>query len=209
MRKTENSASLPEWASEPGIAPGTWVTFQGTIHGKPFSIFSFPGIFSHDHLDEGTQLLLNTVQIPPYSRILDVGCGYGIIGLYAASQAPTSWVDLIDSNRLAVAASRKNILANKLENAQAFTSDLLDGIQGHRYQLIISNPPFHAGKEVNYAITVALLEQASLALEPGGELIIVANQFIRYDKLMMDIFGNIRKLAQTNRFHILSATNNG
>jgi 16S rRNA (guanine1207-N2)-methyltransferase len=209
VRKEPDRDKLPEWSLEPGIAPGTWITFSISIKGKELTFFSLPGIFSHDQLDEGTGLLLETIDFPSTSKILDVGCGYGIVGLYAAAQAPTSEIDLLDSNRLAIAASQKSKTFNKLENVKITTSDLLDRNQGNNYHLIVSNPPFHAGKEINYSITTALLNQAFQALEPGGNLIIVANQFLRYDYLMKEVFGNSRKLAQTNRFHILTATKHG
>jgi 16S rRNA (guanine1207-N2)-methyltransferase len=209
VRKEGNRDDLPEWSLEPGIAPGTWITINISIKGKELTLFSLPGIFSHDRLDEGTGLLLETIDFPSSSRILDVGCGYGIVGLYAASQVPTSGIDLVDSNRLAIAASHKNREVNKLENVKIISSDLLDRIQDYHYHLIVSNPPFHAGKKIDYSITVAFLHQAFQALEPGGQLIIVANQFIRYDYLMKNVFGNSRKLAQTKRYHILTATKNG
>ena len=209
VRKEGNRDNLPEWSLEPGIAPGTWIQINITIKGKKLTFFSLPGIFSHDRLDEGTGLLLETIDFPSSSRILDVGCGYGIIGLNAAAQEPSSEIDLVDSNRLAIAASQKNRSVNKLENVKIISSDLLDRISENHYHLIVSNPPFHAGKEINYSISVALLHQAFRALEPGGKLMVVANQFIRYDNLMKEVFGNSQKLAQTNRFHILTATKHG
>ncbi len=209
VRKEGDRDKLPEWAIEPGIAPGTWITMNISIKGKDLTFFSLPGIFSHDRLDEGTGLLLETIDFPSSSRILDVGCGYGIIGLNAAAQEPSSEIDLVDSNRLAIAASQKNRSVNKLENVKIISSDLLDRISENHYHLIVSNPPFHAGKEINYSISVALLHQAFRALEPGGKLMVVANQFIRYDNLMKEVFGKSQKLAQTNRFHILTATKHG
>ncbi len=209
VRKEGNRDKLPEWSLEPGVAPGTWITINISIKGKELTFYSLPGIFSHDRLDEGTRLLLETIDFPLSSKILDVGCGYGIIGIYAAAQAPTSEIDLVDSNRLAITASQKNRSVNKLENVNIISSDLLDRIPKNHYHLIVSNPPFHAGKEINYSITAALLKQAFQALEPGGKLMIVANQFIRYDYLMKEVFGNSHKLAQTNRFHILTATKHG
>jgi 16S rRNA (guanine1207-N2)-methyltransferase len=209
VRKEGKRTNLPVWSLEPGIAPGSWITFNVEIKGKELTIFSLPGIFSHDRLDEGTRLLIETAVFPSSAKILDVGCGYGVLGLFAAAQAITSRIDLVDSNRLAVAASRKNISVNKLENVQITCSDLLERVQENRYHLIISNPPFHAGKETNYAITTAFLHQAFKALEPGGKLLIVANQFIRYDYIMNAVFGNVKKLVQTKRFNILAATKNG
>jgi len=205
VKKESERSDFPEWAHTPGIAPGTWVSFEVSLREIRFTIQSMPGIFSYDRLDEGSSLLLETIMIPDHSNILDVGCGYGIIGLYAASHAPSSMVDMLDSNRLAVAATAENLTVNQIKNAKVYSSDLLECIQDKHYHQIISNPPFHTGKEVNYAVAASLLRQSFQALLPGGQLVLVANRFIRYDHLMKDIFGNAHLLAQTRRFHILSA----
>ena len=204
-RKEQLPPYPPAWAQEPGTAPGTWLTFDLSIKNIHFLIHSLPGVFSFNRLDEGTELLLEAIQFPDQSEILDVGCGFGIIGLYAASQASTSSVDLIDSNRLAVAAAVKNRHANQIQNARVLASDLLEGVHGKRYHLIVSNPPFHTGKEVNYAVSAALLRQAHRALLPEGQLVLVANRFIRYDYLLQEVFGNAQVCAQNNRYHVLSA----
>lgn len=206
VRKEKPSSELPEWAYSPGIAPATWTTFDIVLVGKTLTVYSLPGIFSYDHLDEGTALLIDSISVPEHANVLDIGCGYGIIGLFAAFQEPTSNIDLIDSNLLAVAATQKNISSNQVPNAWAKPGDLLDIVQGKSYHLILSNPPFHTGKEVNYTVTTSLLQQSHQALVSGGQLILVANRFIRYDLLMKDIFGNVKILAQNNRYHVLSAT---
>lgn len=206
VRKEKFSTTLPIWAEEPGIALGTWISLDVKFRSTQFKIFSLPGIFSYDRLDEGTELLLDTIQFPHQSNILDVGCGYGIIGLYAAFSTNASKIDLVDSNRLAVAATSKNLWENQAQHVQVFSSDLLEHVQNKRYHQIVSNPPFHTGKEVNYAVTQSLLRQSYQALLPEGQLILVANRFIRYDYWMKEIFGNCKILTQTNRFHILSTT---
>ena len=208
-RKEAAQTDFPEWAQEPGIAPHTWTQFKVSVKNSNFEIFSLPGIFSYDHLDDGTALLLDTLQVPEQADILDVGCGYGIIGLFAASHFNPTHVDLIDTNLLAVAAAQKNIIENRIQNAQALPSDLLGSVQQKQYQIILSNPPFHTGKEVNYDITNSLLHQAHHALRPEGKIILVANRFIRYDYLLKNIFQNVDVLAETNRYHVLTATKYG
>jgi 16S rRNA (guanine1207-N2)-methyltransferase len=206
--KITDPVKLPEWAHEPGIAPDTWTQFKVAVKNSSYDIFSLPGIFSYDRLDDGTALLLDTLQIPEQAQILDAGCGYGVIGLFAAVQFNPSQVDCIDSNLLAVAAAQKNIIENKIKNAQAFASDLLAQVLKKQYHFILTNPPFHSGREVNYDITQALLQQAYHALRPEGKIILVANRFIRYDYLLKKVFQNVTSLAESNRYHVLSAIKN-
>ena len=202
-KRPPSTESLPDWASLPGVAPHSWVEFHVTISGNTLTIHSLPGVFSHDHIDEGTGLLLANLQIPQGARVLDVGCGYGIIGFLAAMHG-TSLVHLVDNNLLAVAACRETMALNHLNNVEVFCGDLLDPVQGTKYDLILSNPPFHAGQEVNYQIAQAMIRQSFQALMPGGQLVIVANRFIRYERLIHGIFGNASVLAESGKFRLLS-----
>jgi 16S rRNA G1207 methylase RsmC len=80
----QSKLSFTSLGTAPGIAPGTWVEFSINCSNHVFTIRCLPGVFSIDHLDEGTEMLLNTIEIVPGTRVLDVGCGYGIIGLCAS-----------------------------------------------------------------------------------------------------------------------------
>jgi len=193
----------PDWIYTPGIAPGTWVEFSITLSKHTFPIRSLPGVFSFDHLDEGTKMLLCATNILPGARVLDVGCGYGILGLYAAVEG-AGLVHSIDNNLLAVASCRETIALNKIKNAEVFAGDLLDPIGGNKYDLILSNPPFHTGHLVDYQIAQAMINQSFQALNPQGRIIIVANRFIRYDHLIKMIFGNVSTLIESGKFHVLS-----
>jgi 16S rRNA (guanine1207-N2)-methyltransferase len=195
---------IPGWASEPGIQPGTWHTFNSMIRGKEYLIQSLPGVFSYDAIDEGTRLLLENLLVPNGARVLDFGCGYGIIGLVAANLG-ASQVDLVDANIMAVASAQENILRNRLEGVSAFSGDGMAWAEDHSYDLIVSNPPFHAGKEVDFGVAEAFIEQAQRVLKNNGRLVLVANRFLRYDRQIQACFGNIEILTQTNHFHLLSS----
>ena len=197
----------PAWAREPGIAPGTWHEFEVDVRGHSFRLRSLPGVFAYDDkLDDGTRLLLTQISVSPTSQVLDVGCGYGIIGLLAA-RLGAAHVDMVDVNLLAVAAAHENIAGNGVSNVEAFPSDAFSAVSERRYNLIATNPPFHTGKAVDYEIAQAFIEHARHILEPGGQLILVANKFIRYDQLMRVVFGDhVGRLVETGRYHVLSAT---
>jgi 16S rRNA (guanine1207-N2)-methyltransferase len=192
----------PDWALSPGIAPHTWVEFSIPLPGHSLRIRSLPGIFSFDHLDAGTALLLSVLQTPPGAHILDIGCGYGIIGLYAAFQG-AGRADLVDISLYAAAACRETINLNCITNAKVFAGEFFSPVSANKYDLILSNPPFHSGHAVNYHFAQSMISQAYQALNPGGQVVIVANRFIRYDRLIKEIFGNVSVLTETGKFHVL------
>ena len=197
------AAGQPEWAGEAGIAPGTWHEFEVGVRGHVFRLRSLPGVFAFDDdLDEGTRLLLDRLDVAPGQSVLDMGCGYGIIGLVAA-RLGASHVDMADVNLLAIASARENIAGNAVSNAEAFLSDAFSAVGNKRYDLIASNPPFHTGKSVDYAVAHAFIEHARSALKPRGRLLLVANKFIRYDQLMRTTFNTVECLVETNKYHVL------
>ena len=201
--KNAKPAPNPDWAFEPGIAPGTWVEFSISVSNHRFQIRSLPGVFSYDRLDEGTSMLLSVCDIAKGAKVLDMGCGYGILGMFAAHQG-AGWVDLIDNDLLAIAASKATLEQNQITNTTVIAGDLLSSIGTSKYDLILSNPPFHAGRAVDYQIAEAIIMQSFQALIQGGQIIIVANKFIQYDDLIKRTFGNVTVLASSGKFHVLS-----
>jgi 16S rRNA (guanine1207-N2)-methyltransferase len=202
FQKKQPDLPVEGWWHIPGIAPHTWHTF--TIQTQPgsFEIRSLPGIFSFDRLDEGTGLLLGTLPDLHNLNVLDLGCGYGAIGLAAAYSGAAS-VDLLDANLLAVAAAQVNLDNLGLTNAQACASDVLSARPDKKYDLVLSNPPFHTGRDVDYQVAGAFIEQSYGALESTGRLYVVANRFIRYEKILEMYFQQVDLIVQTPRFQVL------
>ncbi len=166
------------------------------------------GLFSARAIDEGTALLLRQLDdLSPLQRVLDLGCGYGAIGLSLAARWPTSQVDMVDTDIRAVEAAADNIKRNRLDNASATLSDGIREIQANAatYDLVVSNLPAQAG---NDAIDQLLLD-AYDALKDGGSLALVAvNGLRRYlQRRLADIFGKgqVRKVHQGPRHTVLEA----
>lgn len=190
------------WWSQPGVAPGAWLEFSVSLGGEPVRLATLPGVFAADHLDEGTALLLEAARLRPGERALDLGCGSGVIGIHAA-RSGAGWVDLSDANLLAVAAAQENLRRLGIVQAEALASDAFSALGGRRYDYILSNPPFHAGQSVDYQMAEAFIGQGWQALAPGGRLALVANRFIRYEKLMTPRFRRLRVLAEDAKFRVL------
>jgi 16S rRNA (guanine1207-N2)-methyltransferase len=201
IKRPENIPEI-EWAHSPGIYPGSWVEFTTMLCNHNFIIRSLPGVFSYDKLDEGTKMLVEAAEAAGAANVLDMGCGYGVIGLVASAQGAGT-VHMVDNDLLAIAACVETLSVNGVTKAQVFAGDLLAPVLFNKYDLILSNPPFHAGQAVNYQIASAMIGQSFQALAPSGKLVIVANRFIRYDQLIESVFGNVSTLAESGKFHVL------
>jgi 16S rRNA (guanine1207-N2)-methyltransferase len=205
-RKPTELKDIPVWAGGPGIAPGTWYEFEAQARGHTFQLRSLPGVFAYDRVDAGTALLLEALAVPAEARVLDVGCGYGMIGL-AAARLGAAQIELVDTNLLAVAAAQENIVRNHIVQARAFASDGVPEGKARRYDLVVSNPPFHVGKSVDGDVARVFIERARQALVPGGQLILVANQFLRYDHVLRAAFEQVSCLASNRSYSVWRATN--
>ena len=203
-RKLPGSAPAAAWAGEAGIAPATWYEFEVQARGQIFRMRSLPGVFAHDRLDEGTALLLEALTFRADARVLDVGCGNGIIGL-VASRIGAAHVDMVDVNLLAVAAANENMAGNGITNARAFLSDGVPEDAAQCYDLVVTNPPFHVGRSVDHDIAAAFIDRARRSLKPGGRLFLIGNQFIRYDRMLGTAFEQVECLVATRSYRVWSA----
>ena len=197
--------SHPEWVTQPGIAPGTWDEVEVGAGKGVLSLATLPGVFAGKRLDVGTSLLLDHLHVTAGSRVLDVGCGAGVIGLTALRQGASA-VDLTDVNLLATASVRETIARNAVANVRVFASDVYDALPNERYDLIVSNPPFHQGKTIDYAMPERLIREAPAHLHPGGSVLIVANAFLSYGRELERTFRNVEVIAATRQYHVLKAS---
>ena len=175
------------------------------IKGTKVTLFTDNGVFSKSKLDEGSRIMLDTLlPIHLTGKILDIGAGYGPIGLTIAISSNTASVTLADINPRAVALCKKN--AEFLGLSQRVTclqSDVFSSIEGP-FDSIVCNPPIRAGKKVTYAI----YEGAYQHLTYGGTFYFVirkaqgassASQYVK------EVFGNITLLARSKGYHIYKA----
>ncbi|APH06674.1 class I SAM-dependent methyltransferase [Bacillus weihaiensis] len=145
-------------------------TWSFTLKGNTFTFHSDRGVFSKNEVDFGSRLLIDAFEIPEVSGdVLDVGCGYGPIGLTIAKHYGRN-VDMIDVNERAVELSKDNAKVNGISNVSVFQSDLFEKIDEEKsYAVILTNPPIRAGKAVVHQI----FELSEKHLVQSGELWVV------------------------------------
>lgn len=161
------------------------------------------GIFSSNELDEGTEFLLENLDFRDAQTVLDMGCGYGVIGGLAAQQVEQ--VTMVDDNLLAVRCASETIAHNNLQNAKVLPSDLFSALEHQTFDLILSNPPFHKNWAISTHITNNFIAKASEHLNPNGRLIIVANAFLKYEEAFSENFKQWGIRTQNNKYKILEA----
>lgn len=166
---------------------------------KTITVCSLPGVFSHGELDIGSRLLIDA--LPKLKgRVLDFGCGAGVIGTVILTLNPDIELELCDISALAIRSSQETLAANNL-TATVFASDIYSDITSE-YQYIVTNPPFHSGLETSYDTTETLLAKAPAALVKRGELYVVANSFLKYSPIIEKSFGACQTLSKTKKFVI-------
>jgi 16S rRNA (guanine1207-N2)-methyltransferase len=167
------------------------------------TVKTLPGVFSRDGLDTGSKLLLSTLTPHTKGKVLDVGCGAGVLAITLASHSPKVLLTLSDVSAPAVAASRATLAANGIEG-EVIASNVYSEING-RFDMIISNPPFHDGMQTSLDAAHQLIRGAARHLNMGGELRIVANAFLAYPNVLDEVFGSHEVIAQTGRFKVYRA----
>ena len=135
-----------------------------SVRGQVFHVVTKPGIFSWDRLDTGTRLLIETMEVDPTDTVLDLGCGYGIVGLAAAGMAPQGRVYLADSNVVAVEATRRTLALNNVTNAEARLSDCASAVRDVAFDVVATHLP--RGK----ATARQFIVDAVAVLKLGGRL---------------------------------------
>lgn len=175
------------------------------VRGHPFTFHTDAGVFSRGELDRGTELLLAALDIGPSELILDLGCGYGAIGIVAARLSDGGRVILTDVNERAVGLASKNVAVNRIANAEVRRGDLYDPVAGMAFNHIVCNPPIRAGR----AVVDRIVAEAPAHLLDGGSLWLVARTKQGADTLrqrMANVFGHADVVKRGGGFKVLQAT---
>ena len=180
------------------------VGFRTELRGMPLTFSTTWGLFSPKTIDAGTQLLIEHLDIQEGETCLDLGCGYGAIGITLAKCLPTSTVYMVDKDFVAVDYARKNAKQNRLQNCHVLLSNGFSHLPDIRFDLIASNLPANVGKE----LLQIFLVDAKKHLKPNGRLYVVTisglREFIKRN--FKTVFGNYRKVKQRQTHTVAMAT---
>lgn len=165
-----------------------------------------PGVFSWEHADHATRLLLEAMDVRAGDRVLDLGCGAGVLGLAAATitDAP---VVLLDADAESLHCARETLRlaghGSTPGHVTVHASDVTDAVDGMQFDLVLSNPPFHLGKSVDMELPAAFIHEAWEVLTPGGRLMLVANRRLPYEALIREKFGHVQSVREAAGFKVL------
>lgn len=180
-------------------------TAQEELRGKTFTFLTDAGVFSKKGVDYGSKHLIETMQLKEDAKVLDVGCGYGPIGLSAAVMCPKGHVTMVDINERAIELSKDNAKRNGISNVTILQSDLLEQVKEQRFDVVITNPPIRAGKEVVHRI----FTDAYDCLVEGGTLWVVIQKKQGAPSAMKkleSLYAEVDEVSKDKGYKILKAT---
>lgn len=181
----------------------------GSLSGRP--VVNHAGVFCADRLDIGTRFLLQ--HLPPTRgarRVVDLGCGNGVVGTAVALANPQAEVLFTDESFQAVASAEATYRANGVPGQGEFrVGDGLTGVPDDSVDLVLNNPPFHSHQATTDATAWRMFTGARRVLRPGGELWVVGNRHLGYHVKLRRLFGNSRLVAGDPKFVVLKAVKQG
>ncbi|WP_342513694.1 class I SAM-dependent methyltransferase [Sporosarcina sp. FSL K6-1522] len=182
--------------------PKDWLT---VLRGKTLRFKTDAGVFSKGEVDFGSRLLAESFVAPePEGAILDVGCGYGPIGLSIGASFPERNVHMVDVNERALALAAHNAKQNDIANVVIYPSDALSAVEAEGFAAILTNPPIRAGKETVFNFYAG----AFAKLRVGGELWVVIQKKQGAPSTMdrlTELFGNVETVVKKKGYFILKA----
>lgn len=187
----------------PNPFPTVW-----PLEGSGMLIHNHANVFSRTSLDIGARFMLDNLPIHSARRVIDLGCGNGVLGLSLLAKDSEVEVTFIDESYMAVASARLNVehnLPDALPRAHFLVNNCLDGVPAGSADRILCNPPFHQLQAITDHIAWQMFTDAHRVLPQGGELWIVGNRHLDYHNKLKRLFGNAQVVASNSKFVILKA----
>lgn len=175
---------------------------------RVFSLYNHANLFSREKLDNGSRLVIEYMPISErYQRIVDLGCGNGILGIIAASVNPEAEMSFVDESYMAVESAQINFeAAFGQERVAEFTvTNCLQSTANESVDLVLNNPPFHQQTSVGDTLAWQMFIDARKALKTGGELWVVGNRHLAYHAKLKKLFGNCQQVASNGKFVLLKS----
>ncbi len=197
--------AVPHYFAPDPLAPSNRRTITARIRGREWTFLTDTQVFSFREIDAGTLLLAERMEVGATDRVLDLGAGYGVLGLVAASLASGGSAVLVESSPRAAELCEENRRRNGIENARVQIGDGLGAVSGERFDLVVTNPPIRAGKRVYYP----WFQGAPGVLAPGGRLFVVIRVKQGADSAVKELartFADVRTVARSAGYHVIRAT---
>ena len=200
MRK--KSKSIEHYFSAAPKCDDRFGIVKTTLRGRRFEFLTSSSVFSKKRVDLGTRVLIEAMVLPQSGNVLDIGCGYGAVGITAATLNPKLHVVMTDVNMRAVRLARQNVEANKVANADVRYGNLYEPVEGLRFDCILSNPPVSAGMDT----VKAIVSGAPHVMLANGSFQMVIRSKIGAKALpeaFCQAFGNCEVLARESGYRVL------
>ena len=173
---------------------------QVEILGQQVSLETRPGLFSPEHVDRGTLAMLSHVKIASGMRIMDLGCGCGVVGIVAAKIAGEENVFMSDADPMAVETARRNAERNGVGGVQVCVSDGFRSVDASGFDLILSNPPY----QTDFSVAKGFIEKGFNRLKIGGKLYMVTKRREWYKNKLISVFGGV-EIHETDGYFVFIA----
>ncbi len=173
------------------------------VRGQRLTLRERPGVFARGLLDPATAMLAETMLVRNADSVLDLGCGSGILGMVAARLSAVGDVFMTDADIEAVELARLNVERNAIRNATVVAGDGAFPVRYRQFDVIVTNPPFHQGREQTTATAARFIDHAATVLRSDGIFYLVANRFLKYEPKLGEYFREVREVAGDGRFKVL------
>ena len=173
---------------------------QIKIRGHDLILNTHPQLFSPNGLDRGTLAMLSVVQFQVGQRVLDLGCGYGAVGILAAKLVGAENVVMVDNDPLAVQVSKENLVLNRVSHVTVCQSNGFSNLRESNFDLILSNPPYHT----DFSVPKEFIEKGLNRLVIGGKMYMVTKRKEWYKNKFIAIFGGVR-VCEVDGYYVFMA----
>jgi len=170
------------------------------IKGVDLKFNTFTEVFSSRNIDIGTMAMLSLVEFKNNDKVLDLGCGYGVVGILAAKIINGAKVVMVDVDIKAVNLAKENAVANKVEDVKIYQSDGFKSIDEKGFTLILSNPPYHA----DFSVAKEFIEKGFNRLVVGGKIFMVTKRKEWYKNKLVAIVGGV-KITEVDGYYVFIA----
>ena len=196
---------MTHYYSEKQTSPLRLCKIKSALMGKVFEFYSGSGVFSKKKVDNGTRVLVENCIVKDEWKVLDLGCGYGVVGVVIGKIFPKTIVLMVDVNKRALKLAKMNIELNNIENADVKYSNLYSAVK-EKFNTIIVNPPITAGRKLCFRI----IEESKEHLEKEGLLQLIARHRkggkILGEK-MLEVFGNMEEKTKSGGYRLYVSKN--